>query len=115
MALGPLLTHPPATASQDTVVGELTDAQWARVRTLLPGPKRRGRPPGDPRAMLAAVLWVTRAGASWRAVPARFGPWQTVYTHYRRWRRTDLWPRLIETLQQTAADDTTTRDQEVSL
>lgn len=58
--------------------------------------------------MLAAVLWVTRAGASWRGVPERFGPWQSVYTYYRRWSRAGLWPRLIEALDQTDADDTKT-------
>jgi len=64
--------------------------------------------------MLTAVLWVTRAGASWRALPERFGPWPTVYTHYRRWVRAGLWPRLIEALQQMNVDGPT-RSQEVSL
>jgi transposase len=115
LALDPGLPPPPATASQDPAIGELTDTQWARARALLPKPNSRGRPRSDQRAILAAVLWVTRAGASWRALPERFGPWPTVYTHYRRWCRADLWPRLVEALQQTPADDATAGDQEVSL
>lgn len=102
-------------AMPDADASEVTETQWARVRPLLPSPKPRGRPPCDPRAMLAAVLWVTRTGASWRALPERFGPWPTVYTHYRRWCLAGLWPRRHEALQQTDADQPNSREHEVSL
>ena len=65
--------------------------------------------------MLAAVLWITRTGASWRALPEHFGAWPTVYTHYRRWRLAGIWPRLIEALQQTDVDQLSTANLEVSL
>ena len=32
--------------------------------------------------MLNGMLWVRRSGASWRDLPERFGPWQTVYHHF---------------------------------
>ena len=43
---------------------ELTDAQWERIRPLLPKRVgRRGRPHKDHRLMWEALLWITRTGA----------------------------------------------------
>ena len=88
----------------------LTDAQWARVRPLLPaqGPGRPApvrRPP-----VLAGLLWVLRTGAGWRALPPEFGPWRTIYSRYRRWCLAGLWPQLVQALQ-----DPDATAQEVSL
>ena len=89
---------------------ELTDAAWARVQPLLPPRAPVGRPPRDSRLVLDGVLWVLRAHASWRALPARYGPWRTVYGRHRLWVRTGLWPRILDAL-----NDTTTPTPQVSL
>ena len=78
---------------------ELSDAEWARVQPLLPPAASVGRPPRDARTILAGVLWILGTHASWRELPARFGPWPTVYGRYRRWRLTGLWPRVLQALQ----------------
>jgi transposase len=79
---------------------ELTDAQWARISPLLPPQKPvTGRPMRDHRQMVGGMLWVAGSGASWRALPPEFGPWETVYRRYQRWRRHGLWQRIIETFQ----------------
>ncbi|MDQ1051393.1 transposase [Streptomyces sp. V4I2] len=31
--------------------------------------------------------WRTRAGAPWRDVPERYGPWDRIYDLFRRWQR----------------------------
>jgi transposase len=82
---------------------ELTDGQWQRLLPLLP-PQRppRGRPNRDRRRMVAAMLWVERTGCSWRALPERFGPWQSVYSRYQRWRRAGLWTQILAVLAQPA-------------
>jgi putative transposase len=50
-----------------------------------PRPKG-GRPRvHSPRLLLDAILYVTREGCRWEAMPAGFPPWQTVYTARRRW------------------------------
>jgi transposase len=49
--------------------------------------------------MLDAVLWVMKTGAPWRDLPERFGPWQTAYGRFRRWRREGLLDRLVSHLQ----------------
>jgi transposase len=79
---------------------ELTDEQWELIKPLLP--KRTattGRPPSDPRLMLNGIFWILSTGAPWRDLPERFGPWQTVYDHFSKWRRGGLFAAIVETLQ----------------
>ncbi|MGH2410397.1 MAG: transposase [Chloroflexota bacterium] len=79
----------------------LTEDAWQRLRPLLP-PQRppRGRPALDHRLMVAAMLWVERTGCSWRALPSHFGPWQSVYSRYQRWRKAGLWQQILSLLDQ---------------
>ena len=66
---------------------ELTDQEWEQLSPLLPPEKtgRRGRPQKDNRTMLNAMVWVARSGAPWRDLPERYGPWETVYSRFRKW------------------------------
>lgn len=59
-----------------------------------------GRPPLDHRTILAGIFWVIRTGASWREVPADFGPWQTINTRYQRWRQAGIWQQILDAMQQ---------------
>jgi transposase len=78
----------------------LTDEQWERIAPLIPrSPARTGRPPKDRRLMLDGIFWVLATGAPWRDLPERFGPWQTVYDHFARWRRNGIFAKVIEVLQ----------------
>lgn len=59
---------------------DLTNAQWALIEPLLPPPAPTGRPQAHPRRdIIDAVLYVARAGGSWRQLPTDYPPWQTVY------------------------------------
>ena len=79
---------------------ELTDEQWTLVDPDVPRRKARtGRPPSDPRLMLNGIFWVLGTGAPWRDLPERFGPWQTVYDHFHKWRKSGVFARIIEVLQ----------------
>ena len=82
---------------------ELTDDQWAALAPHLP-PQRAatGRPAKDHRTVVEAVLWRLRTGAPWRDLPARFGPWQSAYTRFRRWRRAGVWDWALAALQAEA-------------
>lgn len=66
---------------------ELTDQEWNQIATLLPPEKshRPGRPSKDNRTMLNAMVWIARSGAPWRDLPERYGPWETVYSRFRKW------------------------------
>jgi hypothetical protein len=78
----------------------LTDQQWTRISPLLPPQTPAvGRPPLDHRRILAGMLWIAGTGANWRDLPVEFGPWQTVYSRYRHWRRQGIWQRVLDALQ----------------
>ena len=67
---------------------ELTKGQWERVKAILP-PERtgqRGRPRKDDRKMLNGMLWIAHSGAQWRELPEVYGPWQSVYARFAKWR-----------------------------
>ena len=66
---------------------ELSDSEWEQVKKLLPSERtgKRGKPCGDNRNMLNAMVWLARSGAPWRDLPERFGPWESVYTRFRKW------------------------------
>ena len=40
-------------------------------------------------------MWKLRTGAPWRDLPERYGPWQTRYDRFIRWRRDGTWDRLL--------------------
>ncbi len=70
---------------------DMSDAEWAVVRPLLPVPGwLRGRG-GQPeaychRAILDAIRYLVDNGTKWRATPVDFPPWDRVYAFFRRWR-----------------------------
>jgi transposase len=79
---------------------ELMDEQWAAVQALLPKRMARtGRKPSDPRLMLNGTFWILGTGAPWRDLPERFGPWQTVYDHFAKWRKAGVFDRIVQALQ----------------
>jgi transposase len=83
--------------------GELTDEAWGQIAPLLP---ENGRPGGrwrDHREVVNAILWKLRTGAPWRDLPERYGPWQTCYDRFVRWRRDGTWDRLLAHAQTKSA------------
>jgi transposase len=83
--------------------GDLSNEQWARLEPLLPTGIKSGRPPKwTKRQLIDGIRWRTRTGAPWRDVPARYGPWQTVYGLFRRWQRDGTWQRILTQLQAQA-------------
>lgn len=81
---------------------ELTAERWERLRPLLPQQASTGRPAVEHRLIVEGIVWVIRTGSSWRALPQRFGPWQTVASRYQRWRKEGRWARILLVLQRPA-------------
>ncbi len=82
---------------------DLTDAQWERLRSVLPRAKngRTGRPRRYPlREIINALLYQARTGCQWRNLPHEFPPWESVYDHFRRWKRSSTLERLHEALRE---------------
>src|SRR4029434_6890791 len=71
---------------------ELTDQEWERLAPLLPvmTPQRGGRW-RDHRQVLNGILFRVRTGVPWRDLPARYGPWETVYKRFARWQTDGTW------------------------
>lgn len=77
----------------------LTDAQWARIESLVPGKKGdRGRTAADNRLFVDAILWLARTAAPWRDLPPEFGSWRTAHCRFRRWTLAGVWESLFKAL-----------------
>ena len=74
---------------------ELTDKEWELVQPLIPI-SHTGCPQKDIRAHLNGILWLARSGARWSDLPARFGPHQTVYSCFCRWRDDGTLKKIFE-------------------
>lgn len=86
---------PPSPAAE----AGLTDGEWHCVASLLPPQQpATGRPRHDHRTVLAGILWVVRSGASWRAMPKKYGKWETAYKRYRLWCASGLWQCILDAL-----------------
>ena len=72
----------------------LTDAQWALLKPMLPRPKKLGRPPTDRRRIIDPILYVLKGGIQWRLLPERFPPRKTVYHVFHKWSRDNTWEAL---------------------
>jgi transposase len=48
--------------------------------------------------VINAVLFVAENGCKWRALPARFGNWHTIYTRLRRWAAAGVLDRVFQAL-----------------
>jgi transposase len=77
---------------------ELSNRHWERLRPLLPHPTHRGgagRPWKPHRRILNGIRWILHSGAPWRDLPGRYGPWETVYARFNRWRQDGTWNKLL--------------------
>ena len=82
---------------------ELTESEWLRIKDMLPPehPKegKRGRPAKcDNRSAINGILWIARGGAPWRELPERYGPWQTVYSRFRKWKEMGVFEAIFQAL-----------------
>jgi transposase len=82
---------------------DLTDRQWELIEVLLPAaaPGPAGRPAEhSKREIVNAILYLTRAGCSWRMLPGDLPPWQTVYGYFRDWRKDGTLDRVHDALRE---------------
>ncbi|MGX7826541.1 IS5 family transposase [Actinokineospora sp. 24-640] len=86
---------------------DVTDAQWAVLDPLLPDPAclagRGGRWEKHCRRVIVdAILYVVDNGIKWRALPADFPPWQTIYKRFAAWEKVGATQRLLDALRDRA-------------
>lgn len=52
--------------------------------------------------MFEAMVYMLRVGCPWRDLPEIYGPWNSVYTRWRRWCLAGLWAKLLRVLARGA-------------
>ncbi len=78
---------------------ELTDAQWEKVKDLLPGKESDpGRTAADNRLFVDAVIYVLKTGIPWEDLPVRYGKPNTVWKRFDRWCAKGVWEKLAKAL-----------------
>jgi len=78
-----------ATEQRKTYSTDLTDEQWAVIRSLIPGAKNThgGRPQTVClREVLNTILYLNRTGCQWNMLPHDLLPKSTVYDYFAQWR-----------------------------
>lgn len=81
-------------------LSRLSDQQWERISTVLPGRVGKRARSGNGRTFLEAVLWVAENQTSWLDIPKEFGDSHAVYIRFARWAHDGVWPRVIDALQE---------------
>ncbi len=80
---------------------DLTEEQWLKIRDFFPDRYHHGRaghPFKDHRTLVNGILWHVHTGAPWPDTPERYGPWQTVYDRFNRWRKDGTWDKILNAL-----------------
>ena len=75
----------------------LSDAQFARLKPLLPN-KPRGVPRVDVRRVISGIIHVIRNGLMWRDAPLAYGPHKTLYNRFIRWSQAGVFDRIFSAL-----------------
>jgi transposase len=83
---------------------DTTDAQWAVIDPLLPDPAwldgRGGRREVHcRRAIVDAIFYLVDNGIKWRALPADFPPWSTVYNYFAAWESAGVTQDVLDMLR----------------
>src|SRR5271167_1308453 len=65
---------------------DLTDAEWAHIKPLIPPAKRGGgKRRVDMREVVNGVMYVLSTGCQWRYIPKDLPPRSTVHDYLTRW------------------------------
>jgi len=63
---------------------ELTDSQWQVIEDLFPEQEYCDL---NLQTVLSAIFWILRTGSQWRNLDSKFPKWQSVYYHFRKWKK----------------------------
>ena len=91
-----LINSGPVARRKQRYPSDISDEQWELIEPLLPEVKTAGRREKHPRrAAVDAILYAVRTGCAWRALPADFPPWQTVYWYFNQWEQARVTEKVL--------------------
>jgi transposase len=75
----------------DKYASDLSEAEWALLASLMPPPRKNGRPRTTGlRDVFDAILYIATTGCQWRMLPNDFPPVSTVRGYFYSWRNDGL-------------------------
>jgi len=74
---------------------DLTDKEWGMTEAFFTTGNKSVWPR---RSLVNAVLYLKKTGCQWRLLPHDFSPHDTVWSFYRRARKSGLWGRIMDAL-----------------
>ena len=104
----PRAAAPATTEKDDPTIWRVDDDLWALLEPVLRVDKPRkkpGRPRRDDRAIFDGLIWLTRTGSQWSALPREFGPKSTVHERFTEWIETGALERAWAVLLHAYDDD----------
>jgi transposase len=75
----------------------ITAEQFERIAPLFP--RQRGNVRIDNLTFISAILYMAENGCKWRALPAEFGKWNSIYRRFERWAENGVIQRIFAALQ----------------
>ena len=88
------------TEHENSILTDLSDAEWSYLESHFPAPKATGRPRlHHTREILDATFYIFNGGCAWRLQPHEdlhedFPPWKTVHHYFRTWCIDGTWEKL---------------------
>ena len=78
---------------------DLTDSQWRIIEPFFSNEKRGEHlTKHNKRELVNAVLYLNKTGCGWRLLPKCFPSHNTVWSFYRRAKKSGLWEKVMDTL-----------------
>jgi putative transposase len=88
----------PKTQVMSNYPTNLTDKQWQVIKNKVETRQRKRKK--SLREIINAIMYLTKTGCQWRMLPKDFGPWQTVYSYFRKWKFEGLFEELMHYLRE---------------
>lgn len=81
----------------------MSEDDWAIVLEVFDAVQsRRGEPGHDDRKFLQAIHYFTVHNITWRALPAEYGPWNSVWKRFWRLSRSGVFEAFFQALAETS-------------
>lgn len=81
----------------------MSEDDWAIVLEVFDAVEsRRGEPGHDDRKFLQAIHYFTVHNITWRALPAEYGPWNSVWKRFWRLSRSGVFEAFFQALAETS-------------